>query len=368
MLMRFEVENFKNFEKNIVLDLSNIKGYEFNKEKIIKDNIVNCGIVFGKNGSGKSNLSYALLDIVNHLTDKTKTSNDVIPYKNLNSDKSVVKFKYIFKFNNKILEYIYFKTAPEILSFEQISIDNKCYIQYDFEKMEGFCKLEGTENLNKNLEEKRLSFVKYINNNSILKNNEINTIFKSFISFVENMLLFYSLGTNRYFGYKTGSESITDAIVRKGKLNDFNQFLNTLEIKCDLFSREIDGKFEIFNKFENGDANFFTTASTGTKALALFYYWLINAKDASFIVMDEFDAYYHYELSEKIIKIILSKTSGQIIFTSHNTNLMDNDLFRPDCIYIIQNSGIKSMSDLTEKELRKAHNLQKMYKAGTFNE
>ena len=35
---------------------------------------------------------------------------------------------------------------------------------------------------------------------------------------------------------------------------------------------------------------------------------------------------------------------------------------------IMQNKGIKTMSDLTEKELRQAHNLQKMYKAGAFDE
>lgn len=84
--------------------------------------------------------------------------------------------------------------------------------------------------------------------------------------------------------------------------------------------------------------------------------------------MDEFDAFYHFELSEEIVKEIKKEIKGQIIFTSHNTNLMDTDIFRPDCLFILQNSGIKPMCDLTEKELRKAHNLQKMYKAGAFNE
>ena len=84
--------------------------------------------------------------------------------------------------------------------------------------------------------------------------------------------------------------------------------------------------------------------------------------------MDEFDAYYHYELSSYIVKYILKQKNAQILFTSHNTNLMNNDLFRPDCLFIMQNKGIKTMSDLTEKELRQAHNLQKMYKAGAFDE
>lgn len=367
MLVRFEVSNFKNFKEKIVLDLSNVKGYEFNKH-LIENDTVRCGVVFGKNASGKSNLAFAILDIVNHLTDKKKTSESVLPYRNLDSQELIVKFNYVFEFNGMKLEYIYSKIAPEEMYYEKLLIDNQCYIEFDYSKMEGFCKLVGTENLNMNLEGNKLSFVKYINNNSILERNDINETFKEFIAFVDNILLFYSLENNRYFGFTTGTDSLADAIVRKEKLSDFENFLNRLEIKCRLFSREVNGKYEIFNKFENGEANFFTTVSTGTKALTLFYYWLINASEASFIVMDEFDAYYHFELSEEIVKEIIKQTKGQIIFTSHNTNLMDTDLFRPDCLYIVQKLGIKAMCDLTDKELRKAHNLQKMYKAGAFDE
>ena len=57
MLVRFEVENFKNFENKIILDLSKTKGYEF-KENLIKDGIVRSGVIFGKNAAGKSNIGY----------------------------------------------------------------------------------------------------------------------------------------------------------------------------------------------------------------------------------------------------------------------------------------------------------------------
>ena len=56
-----------------------------------------------------------------------------------------------------------------------------------------------------------------------------------------------------------------------------------------------------------------------------------------------------------------------ILTTTHNTDLMSNDLLRPDCYFLLENNGIKAISELTEKELRQAHNLQKMYKAGAFN-
>ena len=90
-------------------------------------------------------------------------------------------------------------------------------------------------------------------------------------------------------------------------------------------------------------------------------------EQASFVFIDEFDAFYHFEFSESVQKR-LGKISGvQIFTTTHNTDLMSNDLLRPDCYFLLKDNKIKAISDLTEKELRQAHNLQKMYKAGAFN-
>jgi AAA15 family ATPase/GTPase len=369
MLNKFEVKGFKNFKDRFILDLSKKKNYEFNTHLLYNDTI-RSGVIFGKNSSGKSNLGLALFDIINHLTDdKRKTMADTKPFLNLNSSNKIAEFKYTFKFDDTILEYEYYKSDEESLVSEKVIIDGKEIIYYDFETMEGYSKLQGTENLNTNLETNNLSFLKYIINNSILEDTKENQVFKKMFTFVNSMLLFYSLNGNRFFGFTKNIESISDGIVRKEKLKDFEKFLNDLEIPCQLIAKEIDGEYIIYNQFEFGETNFYRTASTGTKALALFYYWLISSNDASFIFMDEFDAYYHYELAETISKyIIKERPNAQIFFTSHNTNLMSNELFRPDCLFIIQCSQIKPMSSLIDKELRYAHNLQKMYRAGAFNE
>lgn len=57
----------------------------------------------------------------------------------------------------------------------------------------------------------------------------------------------------------------------------------------------------------------------------------------------------------------------QALFTTHNTAIMTNDLLRPDCYMQIVDGQIRSFADSTEKELRKAHNLRKMYQAGAFD-
>ena len=58
----------------------------------------------------------------------------------------------------------------------------------------------------------------------------------------------------------------------------------------------------------------------------------------------------------------------QAVLTTHNTSIMSNDLLRPDCYFIMSDADIKPMHQFTEKELRKAHNIEKMYRAGVFNE
>jgi hypothetical protein len=91
-------------------------------------------------------------------------------------------------------------------------------------------------------------------------------------------------------------------------------------------------------------------------------------QNASLVYIDEFDAFYHFELANNIIKKLNQIKGVQIFTTSHNTDLMSNDLLRPDCYFLIGNNKIVSMAGATDKELRKAHNLQKMYKAGAFDE
>lgn len=89
-------------------------------------------------------------------------------------------------------------------------------------------------------------------------------------------------------------------------------------------------------------------------------------KEMSLVFIDEFDAFYHYSLAAALVKLLKNLPETQVILTSHNITLMSNDLLRPDCYFLIDGKKIASLSNSTDKELRKAHNLQKMYRAGAF--
>ena len=66
MLCKFKVKGYKGFDNEIVLDFEKHKDYQFNKN-LIKDDVINKAIIYGKNGSGKTNIGLALFDITFHL-------------------------------------------------------------------------------------------------------------------------------------------------------------------------------------------------------------------------------------------------------------------------------------------------------------
>ena len=72
------------------------------------------------------------------------------------------------------------------------------------------------------------------------------------------------------------------------------------------------------------------------------------------------------ELAEKIIRHTIDSVNIQTVFTSHNTGLVDNSIMRPDCYLLLTNGKLKSLVDLTSRELREAHNLEKMLRNGEF--
>ena len=367
MLKKFSVENFKGFQDKITFDIGSPSNYSFNSE-IIQNGCVTKGIIYGINSCGKSNLGLAIFDIITHLTEKQKLLQSYDFYLNMSGRKSFAEFEYTFDFDEHEVVYRYSKTDVNSLRNESLSIDGKEVIFFDFLSKDGFTLLEGSDTLNASIKnESPISRVKYVNGNSILSDNVQNQVFKKFINFVENMLLFYSLDSRGYEGFMNGSESVAEGIVNSGKINEFQEFLGENGIEYKLYACEVDGRKAIYCHFDHKDADFFKIASTGTRSLALFYYWYIRMKNASFVFIDEFDAFYHFELSESVQKHLRSLLGVQIFTTTHNTDLMSNDLLRPDCYFLLENNSIKAISELTEKELRQAHNLQKMYKAGAFN-
>ncbi|MDO5380452.1 MAG: AAA family ATPase [Acidaminococcaceae bacterium] len=370
MLKEFKVMGFKNFKEELFFDLGTARNYEFNSD-VVKNGVVKTALVYGINGSGKSNLGYAIFDLIGHLTDKRKTIDKYDLYLNLEKDIKKASFYYKFQFGKDILEYHYEKKSYVELTREIIKINGNVVIDYNHELRNltiPIINLRGAENLNSNLGNSKISFVKYLSNNTKLDNRvKENRIFNKFIGFVDNMLFFRSLKTNEYQGFMNSNSFIHNEIVKHGKLNEFQKFLSENKLNYDLATEHRDDKEVIVCKFSTGKTvDLGKIYSTGTEALSLFFYWKIFFEKISFVFIDEFDAFYHYEIAKNIIEVIKQTKGLQGVMTTHNTDVMSNDLLRPDCYFILNENKISSLADATEKELRCAHNLQKMYKAGAF--
>ena len=145
--------------------------------------------------------------------------------------------------------------------------------------------------------------------------------------------------------------------------------LNTMGIKCKLVLKKLpDGQRELYFSHDKL-IPFYKNASSGTLALTNLYRRFVSTlRSSSFVYLDEFDAFYHYEMAENVIKFFKRNyPKCQIIMTSHNTNLMTNRLMRPDCLFILSSSGtLTALCNATLRELREGHNLEKMYIAGEF--
>lgn len=249
MLKKFDVEGFKSFENKFTLDLSKAHNYDSNRETV-DNSITRVCSIFGKNGSGKSNLGLALLDAMNHLTDSIeKTSIAINPYINLDRN-DFAEFTYYFSFGNDDIIYNYRKAAVDELLYERVDINGNIAIEYDYIEKNGYCNLKGAENLKLDLKGRCLSITKYVRNNSVLEDNEENRAFKKFYNYIENMILINSFDLNRCFGCECRGELIESYIVKSGKLKDFEYFLQSLDIKSNLESVNLDGREIILNKFK----------------------------------------------------------------------------------------------------------------------
>ena len=369
MLRKFKVSNFKSFENDFELDLTDVSGYEFNKD-CIKNSIVNNALIYGHNGVGKSNLALAIFDIIEHLTDKNKNELVYENYLNAFSKSGIAEFSYEFLINSKIVVYEYKKTDYKAIAYERLLIDGEELVLLDRQKdSNAIIRFKGTETLKTTLDNNELSILKYIKNNSALDDNDTNITFASLFTFIEGMLYFRSLQDRTYLGLMIGTRNILEDIIENGNIQDFETFLNTAGIECKLSVVKELGKETIAFEFNGKHLSFNEVASTGTDALTLFYFWFQTIKggaQVSFLFIDEFDAFYHHSLSALVIAK-LKETGVQFILTTHNTSIISNDLLRPDCYFLMSKKRIRSLSKSTPKELREAHNIEKMYKAGTFD-
>ncbi|MDR1060457.1 MAG: AAA family ATPase [Clostridiales bacterium] len=377
MLKLFEVSGFKNFPHSVAIDFSNTRDYKFN-QRCVKNGLIKDAIIYGKNSSGKTNFGLALFDIVAHLTGNNVTPHIYDNYINVAVKYGGATFHYVFQFGSDVVDYRYEKSDNRTLIFEHIELNgelllHKAYTDTDKtsgtaeDDFSGISRLAPTLNYSFVASE---SYLKYALNNTAL--DPEHPLYKM-MQFISKMLWFRNLDENRYIGYKTSSQDYAKFMLdSKPLLSEFGALLRNAGVDANLAAeKDSDGARRLYaspSYNKSGRLPFFETASSGTKALYAFFYWIKTSPGISLLFIDEFDAYYHYELSEALVEMLEKLEDTQVILTSHNTNLLTNRIMRPDCYFILSQDKLSSFADATQRELREGHNLEKLYMGGEFAE
>ena len=338
---------------------------KLDNQRVIRNGIIKDSVILGYNASGKTNLGLAMMDIIVHLTNEKWSRGSGIFYLNLCNHDVVVSFTYTFKFGSYVLEYAYEKNQEHVIR-ETVKIDGKKVIVNDREIC--FVNLRGAENLNLNNWDQSISLVRYVYANTILdKEDKDCLVFLEFMNFVNQMVWISSTEGLKSLGVDLSGGNLLGTICRmENGVKDLEAFLRDAGLEFRLVARDKGEGETIYCQMGGKEVLFSPLMSSGTKSLVFLFLWYMRRKYLSFIFIDEFDAFYHTDLSITVIEKLLREEHIQVVFTTHNSDVISNELLRPDCYFILTDNMIQPFCNLTDKALREAHNLQKMYKAGAF--
>lgn len=366
MLTKFAVTNYRGFKDKMEWDLSHPSNYTFNSNAV-RNGIVKNGIIYGRNGSGKSNFGLAIFDIANHLSHKWKKPDYYLNYACAINANSPVKFEYTFLFGSHKVNYNYNKIASEFrgdIVKEQLFIDGEEVILKEYDNLKIASEFGLSNDAVQNLKNSanNISIVNYLLSSVPLPKGHVLLTLRDF---VENMLFFRSLDNREFIGLKEGGSNVEEYIIKNNLTEDFAKYLKDVIGQDYTFGSPSVGDNTLYCVIGETKLPFLVVASTGTINLELQYYWIKEMGNASFVFIDEFDAFYHHELSYKLL-IELFNSKNQMFVTTHDTFLFTNELLRPDCYFILRDNKINAICDLTDKEIRFGHNLEKLYRGGMF--
>ncbi len=364
MLTKFTVSNYRGFKAPVTLDLSKPRDYTFNSTNITNGVITNV-LVIGPNTSGKTNLLKAIADVRSNYYQSAGTldfgTDDC--FVNADSSDGTATFEYEFMFDDTPVLYRYKKGADHQIRGESLRLDGMTVFDCDptGKLVDSNLALVGAQNLNWTFSGGYASALAYVSSNTPVQADSVLGRLRFFTQSV-------TMAVHDGWGSSRTLLSYLEQIVAKELVGDLEEFLRDFGIDEKLVVlNDADGSRSIYCKHER-PIPFVHCMSSGTRTLvSLFYIYRVLSRGTLYL-LDEFDAYCHFELAERLIKYFGTEAGRQTISTTHNTSLTRNDVMRPDCIFMFGRDGsLCPLSERTSRELRYGNNVERLLRNGEFD-
>ena len=426
MLIRFVVTNFLSFNEESEFNMiaGSFKTHKHHVYNAGKVDVLKAAVIYGANGSGKSNLMKAIRFVQETVRDGgiTQSVDDKKFKLNKINSKKPISFEIEFSTNNKIYSYgislNHFEITEEWLYESGITVEDKLIFErrltekgkISIKMADKYVKTQKEKTLIELIEENILQKDKLLLGlTNYLKIDEIKLIHDWFITKLIVIfpgtefqgilpILLSSPVLKQHFDqllttFDTGISQLSSAAIDFDKYEiDPKDKMTRKEIETHmktapfLINNELNsviirdnGKLVVkkaisFHKDNEGNNIPFMISeeSDGTKRLLDFIPALYNLLQEDFTyLIDEIDRSLHPSLlCAMICKIMADQnTKGQLIFTSHESNLLDLDIFRQDEIWFVEKdikSGETKMYSLSEFKPRYDLDIRKGYLKGRF--
>lgn len=382
MLVQFMVKNVLSFREETILDMTAINAYKEHESNLIdngtKEKFLRVAAIYGANASGKSNLYMAMryfqriiVESLNNVDDDSMTAIESCyePFKFEekmdNSEFQIIEiignyeYKYGFEYNNKciVAEWLYrknLKTKRTVPIFERT-----------YEKVEFGASVRKECDLYKDqipVETLVLSFFNKLRMKTYIFSEVYNSIIDILVvptNFCEDPRLLEAF-LPRVIDYE------------KEKLVSFLSAIDTgiKDIGYDDSEKDI-RFFTVHKGKDNNDypLNLFFESEGTIKSIMLFIYARNAILNNKAIFVDELNVKLHPLLLKFIVDLFYDEnSSAQLIYTTHDTTLMDKRFFRRDQIWFVQKDkfGYSELVALSDFRVRSDASFEKDYLAGVY--
>lgn len=395
MLISFSVGNFRSFKETQTLDLRCGAINELREsntfETPTKERLLKAAAVYGANGSGKSNLIKALefMDFFILGTPKACQEDgkiNVQPFM-LDSEhenepslfeiefvQEKIKYRYGFEVTKDevVSEWLFY--VPKIRE-TNLFTRRKEELDISSKFPEGQAWLAATKKSKLNVRKSALflttlsqlfgdglvgEMLRWFRNLAVISN------------FDDKVLLLFTL---EYASVgKKGATDFLESLLKEldvgiERVNIDVEKTGDLEYKCAVRSFH---NFLDKGKQKGKSFDFFEHESDGTKKIFAWGGFLAHAfYDNAVLVVDEFDTKLHPLLTAKLLSVYQASTTGnsQLIFSTHDTNLLNPELLRRDQIWFTEkdkDQATKLYSLLEFKGVRSSEPFEKNYIQGKY--